>query len=211
MPTPAEVTPRPRRKHLFPLSRRPIFGRPVHPIPAPFRKSGRSGASGSTEPAAVENANKRAQAAGLGNIAQFEIGDIYDLGLQIADAAFDCVVFNKVLHHLPDPAGALNAAAHAARTVVIVEPNGYNPVLKLLERYSPYHVAHEERSFTPRQLQIWSEAAGFRVNSLQMINLVPMFCPDWLARLARRIEPLVERVPGFRTVICGQVVLVGCR
>ena len=33
-------------------------------------------------------------------------------------------------------------------------------------------------------------------------GLVPMFCPDWMARVTKRIEPLVERLPLVRNIGC---------
>ena len=37
----------------------------------------------------------------------------------------------------------------------VIEPNGYNPVLKVLEKVSRYHIEHEERSFFPATLHAW--------------------------------------------------------
>ena len=53
--------------------------------------------------------------------------------------------------------------------------------------------------------------AGLKINSSQMINLVPMFCPDWMAKLCKSVEPLVEAIPLLRTVSCGQNIIVANR
>jgi SAM-dependent methyltransferase len=160
---------------------------------------------------AVQAATDKAQAAGLDDVVQFEVGDLYALAPHVADGDFDCVVLRGVLHHLPDAPGAIMALAHVAPNMLILEPNGLNPVLKVLEKISAYHVAHEERSFTPGQLRGWLEAAGLPVKTSALLNLVPMFCPDWMARPLRLVEPAVERLPGLRDIACGQIVLVGER
>ncbi len=116
--------------------------------------------------------------------------------------SFDVAYLRGVLHHMADPAQALGEALRVAATVVVVEPNGYNPVLKVLERYSTYHVEHGEKSYAPRQLDRWVDEQGGTVERRAFAGLVPMFCPDWLARVAKRLEPLVERLPGARALGC---------
>ncbi len=39
----------------------------------------------------------------------------------------------------------------------------------------------------------------------------PMFSPDWYARLAKRLEPVLERLPGVRAVACAQYVFTARR
>ena len=87
-----------------------------------------------------------------------------------------------------------------------MEPNGYNPVLKVIEKLSRYHVEHEEKSYSPRRVAAWFERCGARVEAERYIGLVPMFCPDLLARLLKSFEPLVERTPLLRRIACGQYV-----
>ncbi len=118
------------------------------------------------------------------------------------DSSFDVAYLRGVLHHMADPAKALGEALRVAATVVVVEPNGYNPVLKLLERYSAYHVEHGEKSYPARQLDRWVREHGGTVDRRIFAGLVPMFCPDWLARAAKRFEPIVERVPLVRSFTC---------
>jgi len=118
------------------------------------------------------------------------------------DACFDVAYLRGVLHHMTDPERALGEALRVARTVVVVEPNGYNPVLKLLEKYSTYHVEHGEKSYAPRQLDRWIGQQGGTVQRRTFAGLVPMFCPDWLARAAKLAEPVVERIPLARALTC---------
>ena len=116
-----------------------------------------------------------------------------------------------MLHHLPDPARALAGLAAFKGTVVVLEPNGNNPVLKLLERFSCYHIDHEERSFRPALICSWITASGLSVQSCRVLNLVPFFCPDTIAKVLRAIEPLVERLPLLRDIACGQVIITAHR
>src|SRR5262249_55732216 len=92
-----------------------------------------------------------------------------------------------------------------ADTVFILEPNGFNPILKLLERFSKYHREHQERSYRMGQFLRWIDAAGGQVDKAFHFGLVPVFCPDWMVTICSRLEPIVERTPLFRNIACGQI------
>jgi 2-polyprenyl-3-methyl-5-hydroxy-6-metoxy-1,4-benzoquinol methylase len=124
---------------------------------------------------AIEAARTRAQALGLSDIVSFEVGNIYALDEYLAPGRFDCIVIRGVLHHLPDPARALAGLSAFGGTVVVLEPNGNNPVLKLLERFSRYHIEHEERSFRPGQICDWLTTAGFTMRSSASSISFPCF------------------------------------
>ncbi|PSM13437.1 MULTISPECIES: class I SAM-dependent methyltransferase [Stenotrophomonas] len=160
---------------------------------------------------AIEAAQARAATHGLASRVEFAVGNIYDIGAVLEEGRFDCIVLRGVLHHLPDPAGAIAGLAGFKGSIVVVEPNGLNPVLKLLERFSRYHIEHEERSFTPWAIRGWLRAAGFNSISTSTINLVPFFCPDAAARGLRVLEPLVEHLPIARDIACGQNVMLAQR
>ena len=157
---------------------------------------------------AIDAARARAQAMGVADKVSFEVGNIYALDDYLVPGRFDCIVIRGVLHHLPDPARALAGLAAFEGSVVVLEPNGNNPVLKLLERFSRYHIEHEERSFRPGLICNWLTAAGLRVHSCRVLNLVPFFCPDAMARALRVVEPLVESLPLVRDIACGQSIIV---
>ena len=161
--------------------------------------------------AAVKIANEKANNFGVDDVVKFEVGNIYHLQEQLGNRKFDCIVLRGVLHHLPDAAEAIRCVSLISDNIVILEPNGYNPVLKLLEKFSRYHIEHEEKSFFSSTLQSWCKEADLKINSSQMINLVPMFCPDWLAKGCKIVEPLVEAIPLLRTVSCGQNIIVANR
>lgn len=130
----------------------------------------------------------------------FVVGSAFDLPYR--SGSFDVAYLRGVLHHMTRPVDALREALRVAKMVVVVEPNGYNPVLKVLERCSTYHVEHGEKSYPPRGLDRWVRELGATVERREFAGLVPMFCPDWLARVTKRLEPLVERLPLVRNVGC---------
>jgi 2-polyprenyl-3-methyl-5-hydroxy-6-metoxy-1,4-benzoquinol methylase len=149
--------------------------------------------------AAVESARLRAE--GTPNV-RFEVADIYSL--EEPRTPWDLAVVRGLLHHLYDVESAIARICRVAPEIVVVEPNGYNPILKIIERVSPYHVEHEEKSYPPRHLDRWFQKHGGRVTTSLYIGLVPMFCPDFLARLCKTLEPAVERTPLVRKVACAQ-------
>ena len=102
---------------------------------------------------AVEAATERARQEGLLGRVNFQTGNIYELDLE--GQFFDCIILRGVLHHLPDQAKALNSLSVYGDNILIMEPNGTNPVLKIIEKTSKYHVSHEEQSFLFGTLKKW--------------------------------------------------------
>ncbi len=147
--------------------------------------------------AAVHLANQKA---GRNKKVRFKVLDIYKVGS--LRKKFDVAILRGVLHHLYDPERAISAMTKIAQTIIVVEPNGYNPVLKILEKFSKYHIEHEEKSFFPPVLDQWFEKHGGKVEKSGYRGLVPFFCPDWMAILLKTIEPLVERLPLLRELTC---------
>ncbi|HZQ29097.1 MAG TPA: methyltransferase domain-containing protein [Acidimicrobiales bacterium] len=68
----------------------------------------------------------RAAAAAAGGSVSFEVADVYDLPFD--DGAFDVVHVHQVLHHVPDPVGALRALRRVCRPggVVAVRETDYH-------------------------------------------------------------------------------------
>jgi SAM-dependent methyltransferase len=124
---------------------------------------------------------------------------------------FDIAVYRGVIHHVAHPERELRCALCLATTVIILEPNGLNPLMKLVERASSYHKEHNERSHSPRTVRKWIGDADGVVRSLRFFGLVPYFCPDLVATLGRALEPLIESLPLIRTVCCGQYLMVAER
>jgi len=139
----------------------------------------------------------------------FDVGDA--CALDVPDGAFDVAQLRGVLHHLDRPRQALSEALRVADQVVVVEPNGYNPGVKLLERASRYHREHGERSYASRTLNRWVRELGGEVVAGRFVGFVAMFSPDPVARAMKAAEGALERTPGVRAVGCGQYVFVASR
>jgi 2-polyprenyl-3-methyl-5-hydroxy-6-metoxy-1,4-benzoquinol methylase len=142
---------------------------------------------------------------------RFAVGDVYKLStnedIKNRESLFDIAVLRGVLHHVSDQALAVRSVAQVANRILILEPNGSNPLLKFIEKISKYHVEHEEQSFTLNQIERWLLEAGYCQIKHKYINLVPFFCPDWFAKIADFLTPVFERIPLLRVFLCGQIIL----
>lgn len=137
----------------------------------------------------------------------FSVQNILDDHLAVPGNPFDVGVLRGVLHHLSDQRKAIANALRLARMVIIVEPNGNNPVLKIIEKVSPYHRLHEEQSFTYRRIRGWCEQAGGVIVTHEYIGFVPFFFPDFLARSIYALQPFLEKIPVVRECLSAQVVV----
>ncbi|OGP14451.1 MAG: hypothetical protein A2054_07645 [Deltaproteobacteria bacterium GWA2_55_10] len=153
---------------------------------------------------AVDSAAKKASKEGSRNI-EFRVMDFYKL--KTMRERFDIAIVRGVLHHLYDLEKAIAAISGIADEVVIIEPNGYNPVLKVIEKTSKYHREHEEKSYPPSRLDRYFEKQGGRVMESFYCGLVPFFCPDPLAKVLKFLEPVVEKVPVVKQLSCAVYVL----
>jgi SAM-dependent methyltransferase len=167
---------------------------------APARMCGLDAAAG-----AIERARRSAGARPI----DFCVGSAEELPFE--RDSFDLVHLRGVLHHLDHPRQAIVEALRVAPKILVIEPNGYNPVLKLIEKASPYHREHKERSFAPRALVRWCAESGARVRTDGYAGLVPFFCPESVARALKRVEPMVERLPVLSHVACAVYVFVAER
>lgn len=153
---------------------------------------------------AVDVARKKNSAL-TGRSLDFQVCNAYDL--ESLGRTFDVAVVRGVIHHIPDPLRAIRQMCKVAKDILVIEPNGYNPVLKVIEQVSPYHREHQELSYTRTKLARWFAEAGGELQSHIYIGLVPFFCPDWMVRPLKAMEGIVEALPLVRTVMCGQVVM----
>lgn len=136
---------------------------------------------------------------------EFEVVSGYELDK--FKNSFDVAILRAVIHHLDDPKLGIQQACQVANRVIVLEPNGYAPVLKILEKISPYHRDHEEQSYTSRQLINWFSEAGAELEEQRYIGLVPMFCPNFIAKSLKIIEPIFENLPLINTIACAQSVM----
>lgn len=94
--------------------------------------------------------------------------------------------------------------------LLIMEPNGNNPILKIIEKLSPYHRQHEERSFSSRTLKKWCEAAGYEVEQLNYVGFVPFFFPTPLTRIVYFFQPFMEKIYPLKKYFGAQII-IRCR
>jgi SAM-dependent methyltransferase len=147
---------------------------------------------------------KRAHAAYPG--IRFSVGNVLEAA-DLPKGPIDVAILRGVLHHTSNPALAIANCARHARRLIIIEPNGYNPILKVIERASAYHRRHEERSFFPRTLRRWCGAANMQIQSVDYVGFVPFFCPDPAAKLLHRVQPLLESIPLLRNTFAAVSVI----
>ena len=140
---------------------------------------------------------------------RFEVADVHNL--PFPSNSFDLALIQSTLHHDDQPPSIIREAFRVAPVILIHEPNGNNLGLKVIEKTSRYHREHGEKSYRSRRIVRWVEEAGGEVQWRRFAGLVPMFCPDWLARTMKAVEPLVERVPGLRALGCAVFILVAKR
>jgi SAM-dependent methyltransferase len=115
-------------------------------------------------------------------------------------------IVRGVIHHVLDPQKAMNNVVRYAPRILIIEPNGLNPIVKVLEKISPYHRSHGEQSFTAQKMTSWIELANGHVNNVTYVGLIPFFSPDWMVKILKKLEPLAEKSV-FAPLLCGQVIL----
>jgi SAM-dependent methyltransferase len=156
-------------------------------------------------PKAIDIARKKAGGMDI----TFEVNIAYDIPCK--DNSFDIAHVRNVLHHMDRPADALREVLRVASTIVVLEPNGYNLGLKLIEKLSKYHREHDEKSYPPPRLERWVRELGGRVKTRDWVCFVPYFCPDWFARITKVLEPIVESVPLVNRFGCGSFLMIATR
>lgn len=96
--------------------------------------------------------------------------------------------------------------SEVSNSVLILEPNGYNPILKIIEKISRYHIRHEERSFFPSLLNTWFKKNGFKIKEQGIFCLVPYFCSDPMAKVLKTLEPIFEKLVPLNKILCGSFI-----
>ncbi|TMK40013.1 MAG: class I SAM-dependent methyltransferase [Actinobacteria bacterium] len=156
-------------------------------------------------PSAIGVATGRRTDPGL----HFVVGDGHRLPWP--DDSFDLVLIQGVLHHDDHPVATVREAFRVAPEVLILEPNGNNMGLKVIEKASRYHREHHERSYPTRRLLRWVEECGGTVVHTRFGGFVPMFCPDWMAQVAKALEARVEASSLLAYLGCAVIVVVARR
>ena len=123
-------------------------------------------------------------------------------------STFDCVVLRGVLHHCDDPEYVLKQATKLGRSIIILEPNGLNPILKIIEKASPYHRAHSERSFSRFKIKKWIKHSKFEIVKTEVGVLVPFFFPNSLVSIFEKLEIYVRKISIVNWIFCGTQCIV---
>lgn len=133
----------------------------------------------------------------------FKFGNVYNANKMFKPNSFDIIVVRGVLHHLYGPQKAIKSLSIVSDKIIVLEPNGFNPILKVIERLSQYHRQHEEKSYWPPTLNKWFEDFGFIPKKQTFFGIVPYFCPKVIAETLRFIEPFMESLPLIKRFYCG--------
>lgn len=140
----------------------------------------------------------------------FQAGNVLDTRT-FPERRFDLAIMRGVIHHLPTQSVAVGNAAELSSLLLIIEPNGNNPILKWIEKNSRYHIEHEEQSFTSEFLTGICKQNGWRVRSVKYIGLVPFFFPTLPSRIIHAAQPFLERIPLLAKYFGAQVVILAER
>ncbi len=141
---------------------------------------------------------------------EFETINLLADDLPVPTQKYDVGVIRGVLHHLSDQQKAIENAFKLADNIIIMEPNGNNPILKYIEKTSQYHIEHEEQSFFEWNLKRWIQNAGGEVAKWSYVGYVPFFFPDGPAKLIYRLQPFLEKIPVLKHIFSAQFIIY-CR
>ena len=86
---------------------------------------------------------------------KFLHGDVYNAHKMFKKNSFDVVVIRGVLHHLSRPKQAIKSLKDISDKIIVLEPNGFNPILKIIENTSSYHIQRGEKSYWPPTINKW--------------------------------------------------------
>lgn len=123
-------------------------------------------------------------------------------------SSYDLVIVRGVVHHLENPEELIRQLSGFIPNILILEPNGYNPILKIIERTSPYHISHQEKSYAPQFINRMFEGYGYRIRFHKFFGIVPYFCKPYIARALKIVGPVVEKIPFFKRFLCGTYIVL---
>jgi len=141
---------------------------------------------------------------------KFMVGDILNPAT-FPQMRFDLAIVRGVIHHLPSQLEAVRNTSMLSHRILIIEPNGNNPILKWIEKNSAYHIEHEEQSFSSGFLSSLCARSGLAVRSLSFIGFVPFFFPTLPAKIIYALQPVLERVPYLAKFFGAQIVILAER
>ena len=110
---------------------------------------------------------------------------------------YDGVFMVGFLHHVRE--AALRIVSQIAETsprVVILEPDGGNFIRKTLEVLPSYRRQGEDSFRLKELLNIFREC-GYRCAEIYKINFFPQFTPEFLYKMLKRLENIIEARPAL--------------
>lgn len=137
----------------------------------------------------------------------FLVGDILNPET-FPDATYDLAIIRGVIHHLSTQKEALVNALKLSKRLLIIEPNGNNPILKIIEKKSQYHIEHEEQSFSSDFFLKLSEELNLKVAHLGFVGFVPFFFPTWISKVIYFFQPILEKIPILPKYFAGQIIML---
>lgn len=135
---------------------------------------------------------------------EFVVKDICDL--KKIDKFFDIAIVRGVLHHLDDISAGIANISSIAKEVVVLEPNAYNLMVRVVLKISKWHIERGEKVISPSFLISEFKKSQFCMSDYKFFNLVPLFCPDYIAHTLKFFEPVVEKFPIVNKLFCGSYV-----
>lgn len=151
---------------------------------------------------AVENANKKFPEI------NFKTINLLDDNIPVPTQKYDVGIIRGVLHHLTDQQKAIENAFRFTDNLIIIEPNGNNPILKIIEKFSKYHIEHEEQSFPEWKIKKWIGNINGQVKEWSYIGYIPYFFPTLPSKIIYFFQPFLEKMPIIRHFFTGQFVIV---
>jgi len=136
----------------------------------------------------------------------FYEGNILD-NTTLSTNKFDLAMIRGVLHHLSDPKLGIKNTKLFTDKIIIIEPNGNNPLLKIIEKTSSYHLKHEEQSFSSKKLKKWCEENNFEVKHLDYIGFIPFFFPTLLTKIIYFFQPFLEKIYLIKKFFGAQIII----
>lgn len=138
---------------------------------------------------------------------KFKTCDIYNIDKKFGKEKYDVAVARGILHHLYNPEIAIKNISKTVSKIIVLETNGYNPILKVIEKVSKYHRVHEEKSYFPPLLNKWFTKQGFKITEQKFIGIVPYFFPEKITKVLKKIEPFMEKIPLISKLYLGTNVI----
>jgi SAM-dependent methyltransferase len=124
---------------------------------------------------------------------------------------YDVLILRGVVHHFADKDFELFFNIISKKNlninIVLLEPNGLNLILKVIEKTSKYHIEHNEKSYTHFAIKKKLQQAGYKIMRIEFFKITPYFCPNWLAVLTNFFHNLISNIPILKNILCGNYII----